>query len=61
MDRKRKTFHDKTKFKQFLSTIPALQMALEVKLQSEEVNYTQENTKIDNLETVHQKGGGPTP
>lgn len=44
MDRERKAFHDKTKFKQFLSTISALQKALEVKLQSEEVNYTQENT-----------------
>jgi hypothetical protein len=33
-------FHDKTKFKQYLSTNPALQRIIEGKLQYEEGNYT---------------------
>ena len=40
-----KLFHDKTKFKQYLSTNLALQRILEEKLQPNETNYTQENTR----------------
>jgi hypothetical protein len=38
-----RTLHDKKKLKQFLSTNPALQKILENELQSEKVNYTQED------------------
>lgn len=37
------TFKDKTKFKQYLSTNPALQKVREKKLQPEEISYIQEN------------------
>lgn len=37
--------HDKTKFKQYLSTNPALQKAVKGKLQSKKINHTQENTR----------------
>lgn len=42
LTKKLKTFYDKMKFKQFLSTNLTLQKALEGKLHSEEVNHTQE-------------------
>ena len=42
-DRVTKIFHDKTKFKQYLSTYPALRRILEWKLQLNEANYAQEN------------------
>jgi hypothetical protein len=35
-----KIFHDKTKFKKYLSTKPALQRIIEGKLQHKEENYT---------------------
>jgi hypothetical protein len=40
-----KIFHDKTKFKQYLSTKPALQKIIKGKLQHKEGNYTQEKPK----------------
>jgi hypothetical protein len=40
IDGENKTLQDKTKFKQHLSTNPALQMVLEVKLHSKEINHT---------------------
>jgi hypothetical protein len=40
-----KIFHNKTKFKQYLPTNPALQRILKGKLQPNEGNYTQENTR----------------
>jgi hypothetical protein len=40
IDGETKIFHDKTKFKQYLSTNPALQKVTE-ELQHEEENYTQ--------------------
>ena len=40
-----KIFCDKNKFKQYLSTNPALQRILEAKFQQNECNYTQENTR----------------
>ena len=42
-----KTFHDKTKFKQYLSKNSVLQMVLEgkLKLQPKEFNHTQTNIK----------------
>lgn len=55
---RKKAFHDKIKFKQFLSSNPALQKALERKLQSAEVNYTQEDTRINSPRTANQKGRG---
>lgn len=39
------TFHDKTKFKQYLSANAALQKVLEGDFQREKVNPTQEDTK----------------
>ncbi|KAL6030409.1 hypothetical protein STEG23_017097 [Scotinomys teguina] len=38
-----KTFQDKTRFEQYLSTNPALQKALEGRLQPKETRYTHEN------------------
>jgi hypothetical protein len=43
---KEKKIHDKTKFKQHLSTNPGLQMALEGKLQCEDVNHNPGNTRM---------------
>ena len=40
-----KIFHDKTKFRQYLSTNPALQMIIDGKLQHKEVNYTLEKVR----------------
>jgi hypothetical protein len=45
IDGETKIFCDKTKFKQYLSTNPALQRILEGKLLYKEGNYTQENTR----------------
>jgi hypothetical protein len=53
VDRVNKTFHDRTKFKQYLSTNPAPKKALGKKqnktkqktLQPKEVNHIQENTR----------------
>jgi hypothetical protein len=39
-----KTFHDKVKFKQYLTTNLALQNVLEENLQPKEVKYTHKNT-----------------
>jgi hypothetical protein len=41
-----KVFQDKTKFKQYLSTNPALQRILEGKLQHKEGTYTKEMTRF---------------
>ena len=38
-----KIFHEKFKFKQYLPSIPAIQEALEGKIQPKEVYYTLEN------------------
>ena len=38
-----KIFHDKTRFKQYVTTNPALQKVLEGKLQPKEINYTRTN------------------
>jgi hypothetical protein len=46
MNGERKTFHNKTKFKEYLSTNPALQKTLE-------------DTGINNLRTVNQKREKP--
>jgi hypothetical protein len=40
-----KIFHDKTKFKQYLFTKPALQRIIEGKVQHKERNYTQGNPR----------------
>jgi hypothetical protein len=40
IDGKTKIFHDKTKFKQYLSTNPALQRIIDGKQQHKENNYT---------------------
>jgi hypothetical protein len=45
IDGETKIFHDKTEFKQHLSTNTTLQRILEGKLQEKEGNYTQENKK----------------
>jgi hypothetical protein len=45
IDGETKIFCDKTKFKQYLSTNPALQRILEGKLEYEEGIYTQENRR----------------
>jgi hypothetical protein len=42
IDGETKIFHDKTKFKQHLSTNPTLQRIIKGKLQHKEGNYTQE-------------------
>jgi len=44
-DGETKIFHKKTKFKQYVSTNPALQRILEGKLQHKEGTYTQENIR----------------
>jgi hypothetical protein len=44
IDGKTKIFHDKSKFKQYLSTNPALERILEGKLQHKEGTYTKEKT-----------------
>lgn len=56
----RKTVHDKTKCKQYLSKIPARQTTLEEKEQSEEVDHTQENTRNKHSQTIKSQGGVPT-
>jgi hypothetical protein len=40
-----KIFHDETRFKQYLSTNPALQRILKGQLQYKEGNYTQEKSR----------------
>jgi hypothetical protein len=40
-----KVFQDKTKFKQYLYTNPALQRIIEEKVQHKEGNYTQEKVR----------------
>ena len=42
------TFHDKTRFKQYLSTNPAIQKVLEGKLQPKKCNHTYKTQAIDN-------------
>ncbi|MBV2135169.1 hypothetical protein KRX52_20585 [Pseudomonas sp. MAP12] len=44
IDGENKIFHDKNRFKQYISTNPALQKVLEGKLQLNENNYTHKNT-----------------
>ena len=46
IDGENKIFHDKNRFKQYISTNPALQKVLKEKLQSKEANYTHKNTDI---------------
>ncbi|MBV2133994.1 hypothetical protein KRX52_14530, partial [Pseudomonas sp. MAP12] len=43
IDGENKIFHDKTRFKQYVTTNPALQKVLEGKLQPKEINYTHKN------------------
>ena len=43
--KKEKTFHNKNKFKQYLSTNSALQKGLEGKVQPKQSNHNQENTR----------------
>jgi hypothetical protein len=50
-----KIFHDKTKFKQYVSVNPALQRILEGKLQHKEGMYTNEKTKILTISQQNQK------
>lgn len=59
IDDDRKTFHDKMKFKQFISTnsVPPPNKTLEGKISFEEVNYTQEVTGKNNLRTAYQLSG----
>ena len=45
VDEERKTIYNKTKFKKYLSTCLALQKQLEGKLQPDEPNHSQENTR----------------
>jgi hypothetical protein len=45
IDEEIKIFHDKTKFKQYLPTSPALQRIIEGKLRNKEGNYTQEKAR----------------
>jgi hypothetical protein len=45
IDEETKIFRDKTRFKQYLSTNPALQRILEGKLQHKEGTYTKEKTR----------------
>jgi predicted HicB family RNase H-like nuclease len=45
IDRENKIFQDKPKFKQYISTNPALQRTLEEKLQHKEGTYTKEKTR----------------
>lgn len=56
----RKTVHDKIKYKQYRSKIPARQKTLEGKEQTEEVDHTQENTRNKHSQTSRPKGGVPT-
>ena len=44
IDGEKKTFHDKNRFNQYLSTNPAVQTVLEGKSQPKEANYTHKNT-----------------
>ena len=48
MDKKKKTSHDKAKFKQYLSTNPVLQTVFKGKLQPKEVSHTKETQGINN-------------
>ena len=59
IDGENKIFHDKVKFKQYLSTNPALQKIWEGKLQFTEVNYIYENTG-NNLTPAKSKEGKHT-
>jgi hypothetical protein len=45
IDGETKIFYDKTKFKQYLSTNPALQRIIEGKHQHKEGNYTSEKAR----------------
>jgi hypothetical protein len=45
IDGETKIFHNKTKFTQYLSTNPALQMIIKGKLQHQEGNYALEKTR----------------
>jgi hypothetical protein len=45
IDGETKIFQDKTKFTQYLSTNPALQMIIDVKCRHKEGNYTPEKNK----------------
>ena len=59
IDGENKIFHDKTRFKQYVSTNPALQKILEGKLQPKEANYNQKNISIrESLSTNSQKNKG---
>ncbi|KAL6088973.1 hypothetical protein STEG23_021130 [Scotinomys teguina] len=48
-----KTFQDKTRFEQYLSTNPALQKALEGRFQPKETRYTHENKGNDNSTAIN--------
>jgi hypothetical protein len=55
IDGEMKMLHDKTKFKPYLSTNPALQRLLEGKLQHKERKYTQGKTKKISHVTTNPK------
>ena len=52
--------HNKTKFKQYLSTHPFLQQALEEKLKLGDVNNIPKKTQGMNYKLTKQRKGGPT-
>ena len=51
-----KLSHDKTKFKQYLSTNPALQKIIEGILQHKEGNYTHKKTRNQSAHNKHRRG-----
>ena len=56
----RKIFHNKIKFKVYLSINPGLEKAIKGKLQAEEVKHTQENTRNRKSQTSRVKERGNT-
>jgi hypothetical protein len=52
----RKILYNKAKFRHFLSTNPGLKKALKGKLQSEEVNHTQEDTRHHSTGNQRREG-----
>lgn len=60
INRQKKTFHNKKRFKLLQSTNPAIQKTLEGKPQCEEkVNYTQEDIRNKTYQLSISKLGGP--
>jgi hypothetical protein len=55
IDAENKTFHDKTKFTQYLSINPALQRILDGKHKNKERNYTLEKSKKVTFQQTQKK------